>query len=109
MLRSPALCPPAHATFPHPLLASCLVAPLLLQHCGVDPADVDILMGTFTKSFGGMGGYIASSKAFVEQLKRQTSGSMLSTAMSPIICKQIIRAFDIIDGETESGRWKNTH
>ena len=35
---------------------------------------------------------------FVEQLKRQTSGSMFSTAMSPIICKQIIRAFDIIDG-----------
>ena len=25
----------------------------------MDPADVDILMGTFTKSFGGMGGYIA--------------------------------------------------
>ena len=68
------------------------------QHCGVDPADVDILMGTFTKSFGGMGGYIASSKEFVEALKRQSSGSMFSTAMSPIICKQIIRAFDIIDG-----------
>ena len=71
------------------------------QHCGVDPADVDILMGTFTKSFGGMGGYIASSAAFIEQLKRQTSGSMFSTAMSPIICKQIIRAFDIIDGAFE--------
>jgi serine palmitoyltransferase len=68
------------------------------QHCGVDPDDVDILMGTFTKSFGGMGGYIASSREFVEQLKRQTSGSMFSTAMSPIICKQVIRAFDIIDG-----------
>ena len=32
------------------------------EHCGVDPAEIDILMGTFTKSFGGMGGYIASSK-----------------------------------------------
>ncbi len=28
----------------------------------VNPADVDILMGTFTKSFGASGGYIASSK-----------------------------------------------
>ena len=64
----------------------------------MDPDDIDILMGTFTKSFGGMGGYIASSREFVEQLKRQTSGSMFSTAMSPIICKQIIRAFDIIEG-----------
>jgi serine palmitoyltransferase len=32
------------------------------DYWGVDPADVDILMGTFTKSFGSAGGYIASSK-----------------------------------------------
>jgi serine palmitoyltransferase len=30
----------------------------------VDPADVDIMMGTFTKSFGSYGGYIAASKVF---------------------------------------------
>lgn len=29
---------------------------------GVDPTDVDIMMGTFTKSFGSCGGYIAASK-----------------------------------------------
>lgn len=29
------------------------------DHCGVSPHDVDILMGTFTKSFGAAGGYIA--------------------------------------------------
>lgn len=28
----------------------------------VDPRDVDILMGTFTKSFGSAGGYIAGTK-----------------------------------------------
>lgn len=68
------------------------------QHCGVDPEDIDILMGTFTKSFGGMGGYIASSSSFIEKLKRQSSGALLSNSMSPIICRQIIRALDIIDG-----------
>lgn len=31
---------------------------------GLDPKDVDILMGTFTKSFGSAGGYIAGSKVF---------------------------------------------
>jgi serine palmitoyltransferase len=32
---------------------------------GVDPADVDIMMGTFTKSFGSCGGYIAASNVSV--------------------------------------------
>lgn len=30
-----------------------------------DPKDVDILMGTFTKSFGAAGGYIAGSKVLL--------------------------------------------
>lgn len=29
------------------------------DYYGVDPREVDILMGTFTKSFGAAGGYIA--------------------------------------------------
>ena len=32
------------------------------DYFGVDPADIDIMMGTFTKSFGAAGGYIAASK-----------------------------------------------
>ena len=32
------------------------------EHWGVDTADIDIMMGTFTKSFGAAGGYIASSR-----------------------------------------------
>ena len=30
------------------------------EYWGVDPADIDIMMGTFTKSFGSSGGYIAA-------------------------------------------------
>lgn len=34
----------------------------VVDYFGLDPKDVDILMGTFTKSFGSAGGYIAGSK-----------------------------------------------
>lgn len=32
---------------------------------GVNPADVDVMMGTFTKSFGAAGGYIAGRKVCI--------------------------------------------
>ena len=32
------------------------------DYYGVDRNDIDIMMGTFTKSFGSVGGYIAASK-----------------------------------------------
>ena len=31
------------------------------EYWGVDLADIDIMMGTFTKSFGASGGYIAAT------------------------------------------------
>ena len=34
----------------------------IVDYFGIDPKDIDILMGTFTKSFGSAGGYIAGSK-----------------------------------------------
>lgn len=34
----------------------------VVDYFGCDPKDVDIMMGTFTKSFGSAGGYIAGSK-----------------------------------------------
>ena len=34
----------------------------IVDYYGLNPKDIDILMGTFTKSFGSAGGYIAGSK-----------------------------------------------
>lgn len=34
----------------------------VVDHFGLDPGDVDVLMGTFTKSFGAAGGYIAGKR-----------------------------------------------
>ena len=48
----------------------------ITEHAGVDTADVDVMMGTFTKSFGGMGGYIAGSKDLIDHIRKSSSGSI---------------------------------
>jgi serine palmitoyltransferase len=73
------------------------------EHTGVDTRDIDILMGTFTKSFSGMGGYIAASAEIVRFLKANASGLLYHNSMSPVICQQVITAFRVIMGEDGSG------
>ena len=55
----------------------------ICEHFDVDPAEVDILMGTLSKSFGSCGGYIAGSKALVEYLKYTSPGFVYSVGLSP--------------------------
>ncbi|XVE56510.1 hypothetical protein DITRI_Ditri04bG0016300 [Diplodiscus trichospermus] len=50
---------------------------------GVDTADVDIMMGSFAKSFGSCGGYIAGSKELVQYLKYTCPAHLYATSMSP--------------------------
>jgi serine palmitoyltransferase len=78
------------------------------EYCGVDPADVDILMGTFTKSFGGMGGYIAGDKDLISYLRHACAGTMYHNSLSPVVCKQVHTALKVIMGEdgTNAGRRK---
>jgi len=80
------------------------------DYAGVSPSDVDILMGTFTKSFGGMGGYIASSAPVINHLRNTCAGALYHTSLSPVVCQQIITAFKIIMGldNTKIGRAKLT-
>lgn len=41
----------------------------VVEHWGCDPKDVDICMGTFTKSFGAAGGYIAGKAVGYNRFK----------------------------------------
>lgn len=65
------------------------------EYCGVDTADIDIMMGTFTKSFGGMGGYIAGSKYVISFLRRRCAGSVYHNSLSPVVCQQVISSFKV--------------
>jgi 7-keto-8-aminopelargonate synthetase-like enzyme len=46
-------------------------------------------MGTFTKSFGGMGGYISSSKDICDHLRQQCPAYVYHNTLSPVVAKQV--------------------
>jgi len=50
---------------------------------GIDPKDVDLWMGTLSKSFASCGGYIAGRKPIVRYLKFTAPGFLYSVGMSP--------------------------
>ena len=70
----------------------------ICEYKGVDPADIDILMGTFTKSFSGMGGYIAASHEVISYMKSVSAGVLYHNSLSPIVTRQILTAFKVIMG-----------
>lgn len=63
----------------------------------VPSSDVDIMMGTFTKSFGSVGGYVASTAAVIRRL-RSNAGFVFASAMSPPAVRQALSALEIIQG-----------
>mmetsp|Transcript_64386 Transcript_64386/g.151603 ORF Transcript_64386/g.151603 Transcript_64386/m.151603 type:complete len:663 (+) Transcript_64386:318-2306(+) len=79
----------------------------VLEHCGVNPEDVDIMMGTFTKSFGSVGGYIAASKEVVEFLRRSSPGSIYACSMAPAAVTQASLALRMIAGEDGTGKGRD--
>ena len=81
------------------------------EYTGVNPDEIDILMGTFTKSFSGMGGYIAASKEIINYMKSVSPGLLYHNSLSPIVTQQIITAFKIIQGDigNDMGRLKLDH
>jgi serine palmitoyltransferase len=78
------------------------------EYWGVDFADVDVLMGTFTKSFASVGGYIASSRDVIDHLREHSVGGSYETSMPPGNVQEAISCLKIITGEdgTDLGRKK---
>ncbi|GAA0166224.1 transaminase [Lithospermum erythrorhizon] len=71
---------------------------------GVDTADIDVMMGTFTKSFGSCGGYIAGSKELIQYLKHTCPAHLYATSISPPAAEQIMSAIKVILGEDGTSR-----
>ncbi|KNC86857.1 serine palmitoyltransferase 2 [Sphaeroforma arctica JP610] len=69
------------------------------EYWGVSPDDIDIMMGTFTKSFGAAGGYVAGDKVLMDELRLKIHSTMYATSVSPPIVGQIVSSLKLIDGQ----------
>ncbi|NJK49038.1 aminotransferase class I/II-fold pyridoxal phosphate-dependent enzyme [Candidatus Gracilibacteria bacterium] len=73
----------------------------------VNAADVDLWMGTLSKSFASCGGYIAGNKALVEYLKYTAPGFVFSVGISPPNAAASLAAIQVLKAEPE--RVKRLH
>jgi 8-amino-7-oxononanoate synthase len=73
--------------------------------------DVDLIMGTFSKSLASLGGFIASDKDTIDYLKHRARSLMFSASMTPGSVASVIAALDIIETEPERIQklWDNTN
>ena len=74
------------------------------DYFGIDPAEVDILMGTLTKSFGANGGYIAAEKQIIDKLRVSNAAALFAESPTPPVLVQIASALRIINGEIVPGQ-----
>ncbi|KAI9813572.1 MAG: serine palmitoyltransferase component, partial [Phylliscum demangeonii] len=74
------------------------------DYFNVDPAQVDILMGTLTKSFGANGGYLAGDQALIDTLRATNAGTLFSESPTPPVLAQIASSLRIIMDEAVPGQ-----
>lgn len=63
--------------------------------------DVDLIMGTFSKSFGSLGGFIAADHATIHYLRNTSRSVMFSASMPPANIAAVDCAVDIMLNEPE--------
>ncbi|MFA5171063.1 MAG: aminotransferase class I/II-fold pyridoxal phosphate-dependent enzyme [Sulfuriferula sp.] len=69
------------------------------EHFGINGKDVDIWMGTLSKSLAGCGGYIAGETALVEHLKFLAPGFLYSVGMPPPVAAASLAALQCMLNE----------
>jgi 8-amino-7-oxononanoate synthase len=72
--------------------------------------DVDVIMGTFSKSLASLGGFLASDANTIEYLKHRARSLMFSASMTPGSAASVLAALEIIKSEPEhiENLWRNT-
>ncbi len=71
----------------------------IAEEQGVDPADIDIWMGTLSKALASTGGYVAGSRKLIELLKYTSPGFVYSVGGCPSVAAAAGAAIDAMRRE----------
>ena len=80
------------------------------DHFGVTD-DVDLIMGTFSKSFASLGGFIATDKEITNFLRHHSRSYIFTASITPASTAAALKAIDIMESEPElqENLWKLTN
>jgi len=79
------------------------------EHFGVED-EVDLVMGTFSKSLAAIGGFIAGTADVIDYIKHEARSEIFSAAPPPASVAAALKAVEIIEREPERRKqlWENT-
>jgi 8-amino-7-oxononanoate synthase len=77
---------------------------------GVVPGKIDLHMGTFSKSFASIGGFVAADKVVIDFIKHNARALIFTASPPPAAVATVLACLDIIESEPEriENLWKNT-
>lgn len=80
------------------------------DHFGVTK-DVDLIMGTFSKSLASLGGFIATDKEITNYLRHHSRSYIFTASITPASTAAALKAIDILEQEPERQEhlWEVTH
>lgn len=78
------------------------------EHFGLE-GEIDVVVGTLSKSLAGVGGFVCSSHEIVSVLKYAGRPFIFSTSLPPVICASIMAAIEVIQEEPQllDQLWRN--
>lgn len=79
------------------------------EHFGLED-EVDIIMGTFSKSLASLGGYVAASDDIIHYIKHHSRPFIFSASIPPASAAAAMEALNILDQEPERIKklWANS-
>ena len=80
------------------------------EHFGVED-DVDLVMCTFSKSFAGLGGFVAGPRQVLDYIQHTSRPLIFSASMPPSVVATVLKTLEIIEREPErrTRLWENTN